>query len=221
MRFLARFFGKKPDSGKETDPPRPQVVSVRTSFPNQYTAEQILATSESSDARFEAVIALGKTNSQLVVPALAKALLSDPDTYVRRSAAGYLGSLKGVEAEKALLQAKADPDPSVRKKIVEALFRVGTERARKAIGDALRDTDPEVQAEAEKYVSRSSRKISKRLCPFLSESGMCEPPGVSDAHECSWETQGRGHYKDCFVHKMHTHPGGPADFMRKHLMGSH
>ena len=218
MSFLDRLFGKKPDHRKTTAPPAPEVVSVRTSFPNQVTAEHLLATSDDSDARLDAVTVLGKTNSQLVVPALAKALLSDENKYVRSAAAGYLGGLKGAEAEKALLRAMVDPDPYVRKRIVEALFRLGTERARKAIDGALKDADQEVRAEAEKYAARKSRKIAKRLCPFLSESGICEPPGVSGAHECSWEVQGRGHYRDCLVYKMHTHPGGPADFLRKNLM---
>lgn len=219
MSFLNRLFGKKSDREKAAPPARPRVMSVSTTFPNQLTAEQMLATSGNPDARLDAVTALGKMNSQLVVPALAKALAGDQDQYVRAAAAGYLGSIKGIEAERALLQAAADPDPYVRKRVVESLFRVGTERARKAVDAALQDADPKVRAEAEKCAARSTRKVAKRLCPFLTESGMCEPPGVSDAHECSWEVLGRGHYNGCFVYKMHTHPGGPADYLRRHLAG--
>ncbi len=209
MRFLDRLFGRKT--------PQRTVVSAVTSFPNPLTAEKLLTLSENSEARFESVIAQGKTNSQLVVPALAKALLSDDDKYVRSAAAGYLGGLKGATAEKALLQAMADPDPYVRKRVVEALFRLGTKKAQKAVDSALGDPDPEVRAEAEKYATKATRKIAKRVCPFLSETGMCEPPGVAGAHECSWEILGRGHHRDCFVYKMHTHPGGPADFLRRNL----
>ncbi|MBL7182903.1 MAG: HEAT repeat domain-containing protein [Anaerolineae bacterium] len=191
-------------------------VVLTTSFPSQAAAEEVLHTSPDSHARLDAAIALGMTNSVQVVPALAKALLSDKSKYVRADCAGYLGSIKGDKAEEALLQAMGDPDPYVRKKVVEALFRLGTEEARKAIENALKDADPEVRAEAERYASKAVKRIQKRLCPFLSEFGMCEPPGVSDLHECFWETQGRG-YIDCFVYKMHTHPGGPGDFLRRNL----
>ena len=215
MGLLDKLFGKKPEQGKVTVSSDKHVVVMTTSFPSQSAAEEVLATSTDSEARLNAATALGKTNSQQVVPALAKALLSDQDKYVRSASAGYLGSIKGAEAEKALLQAMADPDPYVRKKIVEALFRLGTEQAQRAIDGASKDADAEVRAQAEKYTSKTTRKVQKRLCPFLSESGMCEPPGVSDLHECSWETQGRGHYDGCFVYKMHKHPGGPGDFIRR------
>lgn len=221
MSFWKKLFGSKEPAGTQPAAVTPKsdkhVVVVTTSFPSQGAAEGVLATSTDSEARLDAATALGKTNSRQVVPSLAKALLSDQDKYVRCACAGYLGSIKGAEAEKSLLQAMVDPDPYVRKKIVEALFRLGSEQARKAIDGALRDADSEVRAEAEKYTSKTSKKIQNRLCPFLSESGMCEPPGVSDLHECSWETQGRGHYNGCFVYKMHTHPGGPGDFIRHNM----
>jgi len=217
MGLLDRLFGKVSDKGKVTVSSEKNVVVVTTSFPSQAAAEEVLATSTDSEARLDAATALGKTNSLQMVPALSKALVSDQDKYVRSSCAGYLGSIKGAEAEKSLLQAVADPEPYVRKKVVEALFRLGTDQARKAIDNALKDSDSEVRAEAEKYSSKTARKIQKRLCPFLSESGMCEPPGVSDLHECSWETQGQGHYNGCFVYKMNTHPGGPGDFLRRNM----
>jgi HEAT repeats/PBS lyase HEAT-like repeat len=217
MGFINRLFGIKPNKGQITVSSGKQTVVVTTSFPSQAAAEEVLAAGTDSEARLDAATALGKTNSLQVVPALAKALSSDLDKYVRSACAGYLGSIKGAEAEKSLLQAMADPDPYVRKKIVEGLFRLETEQARKAIEGALKDADPEVRAEAEKYASKTTKKIQNRLCPFLSESGMCEPPGVSDLHECSWETQGRGHYNGCFVYKMHVHPGGPGDFIRRNM----
>jgi hypothetical protein len=195
--------------------PDKHFVVVTTTFPSQANAEEVLATNADSEARLDAATALGKTNSPQVVPALAKALLSDQDKYVRSACAGYLGGINGAEAEKCLVQALADTEPYVRKKVVEGLFRLGTEQARKAIDSALKDADSEVRAEAEKYASNNIKKIQIRLCPLLSESGMCEPRGVSDLHECSWETQGRGHYNGCFVYKMHAHPGGPSDFLRR------
>jgi HEAT repeat protein len=215
MGFISKLFGINPNKGQVAVLSDKHVVVVTTSFPSQAAAEEVLATSTDSEARLEAVTALGKTNSPQVVPRLAKALLSDQDKYVRSACAGYLGSIKGAEAEECLLQAMADPDPYVRKKIVEGLFRLETERARKAIEGALKDADSEVRAEAERYTSKTTKKIEIRLCPFLSESGMCEPPGVSDLHECSWETQGRGHYDGCFVYRMHSHPSGPGDFLRR------
>lgn len=208
---------KKGDKRQVTASSDKHVVVVTTSFPSQETAEEVLATSPNSKARLDAAIALGKTDSPQVVPALAKALLTDQDKYVRAGCAGYLGSIKDAEAEKVLLQAMSDPDPYVRKKIVEALSRIGTEQTRKAIDGALKDADPEVRTEAERYTSKTTKKLEKRHCPFLSESGICEPPGVSDLHECSWETQGRGHHNGCFVYKMHTHSGGPGDFIRRNL----
>jgi hypothetical protein len=165
-----------------------------------------------------AAAALGKTGSLQVVPALAKALLSDQDKYVRSSCAGYLGSIKGAEAEQALLQAMADPEPYVREKILAALFRLATKQARKGIERALNDADSGVRAIAQEYSSRAAKKIQKRLCPFLSEWGICEPPGVGDLSECSWETQGRGHYDGCGVYKAYTHPGGPEDFLRQDFL---
>ena len=215
MGFLNRLFEKKPNKVQGTATADKHVVVVSTSFPSQANAEGVLVTSADSEARLDAATALGKTNSPQVVPALAKALLSDQDKYVRSACAGYLGGIKGAEAEKYLIQALADSEPYVRKKIVEGLFRLGTEPARKAIENALKDTDSDVRAEAEKYASKTTKKIETRLCPLLSESGMCEPRGVSDLHECSWETQGRGHYNGCFVYKMHTNPGGPGDFLRR------
>jgi HEAT repeat protein len=215
MGFLNRFFDKKPNKVQGTVTTNKNFVVVTTAFPSQANAEEVLATSADSEARLDAATALGKTNSPQVVPALGKALLSDQDKYVRSACAGYLGGIKGAEAERNLLQALGDSEPYVRKKVVEGLFRLGTEPARKAIESALKDADSDVRAEAEKYASKTTKKIETRLCPLLSESGMCEPRGVSDLHECSWETQGRGHYSGCFVYKMHTNPGGPGDFLRR------
>jgi HEAT repeat protein len=217
MGFLNKLFGKKRSGEQVAALSDRKVMVVATSFPGQAAAEQVLATGTDSDARLDAATALGKTNSLAVVPALANALLNDQDKYVRSACAGYLGSIKGAEAEKSLKQALADPDPYVRKKIVEALFRLGTEQARKAIAGALKDADSEVRAEAEKYTSKTAKTVQTRLCPFLSESAMCEPPGVADLYECSWETEGRGHFTGCFVYKMHTHSGGPGDFLRRNL----
>jgi HEAT repeat protein len=174
------------------------VVSTRMTLSE---ARRILATSSDSDERLDAATALGKTGSQQVVPALAEALSSDQDQYVRHVCASALGSIKGAEAEKALLQAMADPEPYVQQAVKEALSRLGTEQANRAIGGARKTT----------------KKVKNRLCPFLTESGMCEPPGVIDWTECSWETQGSGHYHGCFVYRMHQHPGGPADFIRSNL----
>lgn len=195
--------------------PKKQIVFFSTLFKSQAEAEEVLATSPDSEARLEAATALGKTNSIHTVEALGKALLSDEDKYVRSLCAGYLGSIKGSKSEKALLKAMADKDPDVRKMIVKSLFRIGTEQARMGIQSALKDANPQVRAEAKECTSNTKKKVQKRLCPFLSESGLCEPPGVSDLYECSWEIEGKGHYKGCFVYQMHTHPGGPSDLLRK------
>lgn len=194
-----------------------RVVVMTTSYAGQEAAEQVLATDPDSSERLRAATALGKTDSPQVVPALRKALSTDEDKYVRAGCAGYLGSIKGVEAERALLEAMADPEPYVRAKVVEALFRIGTQAARESIEGALKDADPDVRAAAARYAPKATKKVQKRLCPFLSEAGMCEPPGVSDLHECSWETAGRGRYSECFVYRMHTHPGGPGDFIRRNM----
>jgi len=219
MSFWKKLFGSKEPAPTRSAPATPKsdkhVVVVTTSFPNQEAAEGVLATSTDSKARLEAATALGKTNAPQVVPSLAQALLSDKDKYVRGACAGYLGMIMGADAENSLLQAMSDRSPYVRKKVVEALFRLGTEQAGIAIDAAGKDANSEVRAEAKRYASKTTKKIQKRLCPFLSEFGMCEPPGVGDLYECSWETQGSGHYIGCFVYKMHTHRGGPGDFLRR------
>lgn len=192
---------------------REDLAVVTTSFPGLDAAQEILTNSTDSDAREDAATALGKTNLQQVVPALSKALLKDQDRYVRSTCAGFLGSIKGVEAEKALLEAVTDSDPYVREKVLQALFRLGTKLAMVAIEAAQNDDSEEVRTQAKWYASKFSEKLKQRLCPFLSETGMCDPPGVCDLHECSWETEGKGKYSDCYVYKMNTHSGGPADFL--------
>ena len=55
-------------------------------------------------------------------------------------------------------------------------------------------------------------------CPYLTESGMCEPPEEGSAvYKCSWEKMGKGHYSNCNIYQCMNHPGGKADFMQKKL----
>jgi len=207
MSFIGRLFRKKKRERKITK------------FLSPEEAERALATNSDSLVRRDAANALGEVNSVDVVPALAKALLEDSEKYVRQACADALGNIQGAEAEEALLRFIGDPNNDVmidvRISVMRALSKFDSEKSRKALENALNDDHPEIRSSAEIYTGIKSKK--KILCPFLTEFGRCKPPKARDRHTCSWEAMGRGHYTDCYVYKMHTHPGGVSDFMRRTL----
>jgi epoxyqueuosine reductase len=73
-------------------------------------------------------VALGNTGGPEAVPALSRALLTEPEALVRRHAAWALGNLGGVLAFNTLSQAlDSEPDPDVRSEIEMALEQVKQE----------------------------------------------------------------------------------------------
>jgi len=72
-----------------------------------------------------AAIALGNSRNPAAVPALAKAVCTDPKPVVRGSAAWALGRIGGNEAYAALLQARErETDPGVLQEIEDALQQI-------------------------------------------------------------------------------------------------
>jgi HEAT repeat protein len=179
-----------------------QRVTLSTSFRDRAAAEEALATSPDRETRYYAVLALGKSASAEAVPSLAQALLADEDRAVRAESAGYLGSIKGPTAQAALLRAVNDPDALVRKKVLEALFRIDARLAQEAIDRATQDADEGLRQKATFLASQASKTLPNRKCPFLSEHGMCDMPGMSDFLDCSWEVAGGVHYRGCFFYQQ-------------------
>jgi HEAT repeat protein len=163
---------------------------------NQVAAETVLMMSTDLRARLDAVNALGMSNSQRVVPALAKTLREDKIDRIRGMSAGYLGSIKGEQAEAALLEAAGDPSPYIRGKAIEALFRIGSDAGLRAVEAALGDGDPVVKSKAELFKSKMESPIEEPCCPHLTKYGMCDKPGCQ-FDECEWEAVGKGNHKKC------------------------
>jgi HEAT repeat protein len=163
---------------------------------NQVAAETVLLMSTDPRARLDAVNALGMTNTPRVVPTLAKTLREDETERIRGMCAGYLGSIKGDEAETALLEVTGDPSPYVRRRAIEGLFRIGSERGLEAIRVALDDGDPVVRAKADLFTTKMASPIEDTNCPYLTRFGMCDMPGC-EFNECDWETENRGRHKKC------------------------
>ena len=163
---------------------------------NQVAAETVLMMSTDLRARLDAVNALGMSNSPRVVPALARTLREDKTERIRGISAGYLGSIKGEQAEAALLETTGDPSPYIRGKVIEALFRIGSDAGLKAVEAALDDGDPVVKAKAELFKSKMESPIENPRCPRLTKYGMCDKPGYQ-FNECEWEAAGKGNHKKC------------------------
>ncbi|MCK4349415.1 MAG: HEAT repeat domain-containing protein [Candidatus Krumholzibacteria bacterium] len=163
---------------------------------NQVAAETVLLMSTDTRARLDAVNALGMTNSPRVVPTLAKTLREDKTERIRSMCVGYLGSIKGDQAEVALLEVTGDPSPYVRRRVIEGLFRIGSERGLEAVRAALDDGDPIVKAKAKLFTAKMASPIEDMNCPHLTKFGMCEMPGC-EFNECDWETENKGRYKKC------------------------
>ena len=174
--------------------------SFSTPAVNQVAAETILMMSTDPRARLDAVNALGMSNSQRVVPTLIKTLKEDATERIRGMSIGYLGSIKGDQAEAALLEAARDHSPYVRRKAVEALFRIGSEAGLKAVEAAIEDGDPVVKAKAELFREKMKSPIESPKCPHLTRYGMCDKPGC-EFNECEWEALERGNYKKCGTFK--------------------
>lgn len=163
---------------------------------NQVAAETVLLMSTDPRARLDAINALGMTNSPRVIPTLAKTLREDETERIRGMCAGYLGSIKGDQAEVALLEVTGDPSPYVRRRAIEGLFRIGSERGLEAVRAALGDGDPIVKAKAELFTAKMASPIEGMHCPHLTKFGMCDMPDC-EFNECDWETENRGRYKKC------------------------
>ena len=187
MGFFDKLFRKEEGS----DSSHPSATAV-----NQVAAETVLLMSTDPRARLDAVNALGMTNSRRVVPTLAKTLREDETERIRGMCAGYLGSIKGDEAEAALLEVTGDPSPYVRRRAIEGLFRIGGERGLEAVKVALDDGDPVVKAKAELFTKKIASPIENVYCPHLTRFGMCDMTGC-EFNECDWETENRGRYKKC------------------------
>jgi HEAT repeat protein len=187
MSFFDKLFRKEDDADSSHGP----ATAV-----NQVAAETVLLMSTDPRARLDAVNALGMANTPRVVPALIKTLREDETERIRGMCAGYLGSIKGTEAEAALLEVTGDPSPFVRRRAIEGLFRIGSERGLEAVRAALDDEDPVVKAKAQLFTERIASPIENTNCPHLTRFGMCDMPGC-EFNECDWETEGKGRYKKC------------------------
>ncbi len=163
---------------------------------NQVAAETVLLMSNDPRARLDAVNALGMTNTSRVVPTLAKTLREDETERIRGMCAGYLGSIKGEQAEAALLEVTGDPSPYVRRRAIEGLFRIGSGRGLEVVRAALDDSDPVVKAKAQLFTEKMGSPIEDTQCPYLMKFGMCDMPGC-EFNECDWEVENRGRYKKC------------------------
>lgn len=190
MGFLDKLFRKGDEEGESSS-----MLAV-----NQVAAETVLMMSTDPRARLDAVNALGMSNSQRVVPTLARTLREDPTERIRGMSAGYLGSIKGAEAEAALLEVVHDPSPFIRRKAIEALFRIGNEKGLRAVEAALDDGDPVVKARAQLFKAKMESPIAEPRCPHLTRHGMCDMPG-SEFNECEWEAAGKGNHKKCNILK--------------------
>ncbi len=187
MGFFEKLFRKEEDSEFS----RGSATAV-----NQVAAETVLLMSTDPRARLDAVNALGLTNSSRIVPTLAKTLKEDETERIRGMCAGYLGSIKGDQAEAALLEITGDPSPYVRRRAIEGLFRMGSERGLEAVRTALDDSDPVVKAKANLFMTKIQSPIEETNCPYLTKFGMCDMPGC-EFNECDWETENRGRHKKC------------------------
>jgi HEAT repeat protein len=190
MSFFDKLFRR--DDLEDGSPSTPAV--------NQIAAETILLMSTDPRARLDAVNALGMSNSQRVVPTLIKTLQEDRTERVRGMSAGYLGSIKGDEAEAALMETMNDSSPYIRRKSIEALFRIGSDAGLRAVEAALSDGDPVVKAKAELFKAKMESPIEEPSCPHLTKYGMCDKPGC-EFNECEWEAAGKGSYKKCRAFK--------------------
>jgi HEAT repeat protein len=167
---------------------------------NQVAAETVLLMSTDPRARLDAVNALGMSNSPRVVPTLAKTLREGKTERIRGMCAGYLGSIKGEQAQEALLEATSDSSPYIRRKAIEALFRIGSDRGLRAVEAALDDGDPVVKAKAQLFKAKMESPIAAPCCPHLTKYGMCDKPGC-EFNECEWEAAGKSKYKKCEAFK--------------------
>ncbi|HET6611830.1 MAG TPA: HEAT repeat domain-containing protein [Kofleriaceae bacterium] len=100
-----------------------------------------------------AATTLGDLGQAAAVAHLARAVKTDPQSFVRAAAAsslGRLGRLGGDAAISALLAATRDPVPEVRAQSALALRKLGTPRARSRLRElSTSDPDPSVRAAAQ------------------------------------------------------------------------
>jgi beta-lactamase regulating signal transducer with metallopeptidase domain len=110
-------------------------------------AEATLRSSQDSQDRERATLALAFTSGRDVVPALLQAL-GDSDSQVREKAAIGLALRRDARVVEPLIAALSDRDSQVREKAAIALGTSGDARAREALTRALEDPDAQVREKA-------------------------------------------------------------------------
>lgn len=119
-------------------------------LPGDSSLETLRAALKDEDPfiREDAINSLGASKDESSIELLSRALLTDADRDVRRSAVDALEIIGSERANGPLKEALKDADAEVRRSAVDALGSIGGEAAIDSLKEALKDVDSEVRRSA-------------------------------------------------------------------------